>query len=1187
MIRRFFMFFTRPWVLALIGIIALSLLIWFVGPLIAIAEYKPMDKDWVRVLIIFVLLTLWGLNNLRTHAADRKADKRFSEALAKDTESKTTRKSGVDKESSAEEAILSKRLKGVLKTLQSQSLYKGRKLYKLPWYVIIGVPGSGKTTALKNSGLHFPLQSKLGKEPVKGAGGTRYCDWWFTNEAILIDTAGRYTSQDNPKKSDGHTWLGFLNLLKKARPKRPLNGVIVTVSILDILKKTPTQQALQASTIKRRIQELNDHLGMTLPVYVVFSKIDLIAGFNNFFSDMEQEDREQIWGMTFNPNKVDKATGMLSQFKDEYMALLNRANDRVLTLLYHERDPQRRTMIYEFPNQMRGLSKKLHGFLSEIFTPNQYEQSSLLRGIYFVSSTQSAMPANWVSGVLPHQYCAAPLVSKSSTEPKSFFIKRLFKDMIFSEANIATANTRTERRFRWTYRIITALATVTFSAGAFAWYMSYEKNTAYISHVYSSIEEYKKTTNGGLTSKQEWKLLAHGLNRLRDLPTGYVQGPEEYPVDMGFGLYQGYKVGAQTRTTYLKSLQLYFMPALSKMLLKQIDLAGTSDDYLYEALRFYLMLYNRDKMDNETFIIWVTTLWNKYLPGDDNQLLRKMLNEHLSIALLEQIPPARIDRKRVEHAREILIKTPLDVRLYRRLKSDYMQEHTGRFRLGNVLGKKADLLFFRKSGRPLSEGIPELFTYKGFHTGFNLENKQLAQRLADERWIYGDSADKKFTKADIKAISKRVEEYYFTEYVSRWKSMLNDLQLRSFTTANQGRMVLRILASADKPIITFLKEVRKNTALSELPGSADTAKQVAGGIVQSSSKLSQEQRRLQRILPKSSKSSSMQLPGQTVSNEFADLNDYINLSKGLPLAQLQQSFVELNKYFRNLAFANDFKQAAFKASRSSDAGGGSIKPVLLAVSEAPDSVQGWFRSLARDSRRVTAVATQGYINNAWRSEVVSFYEKAIKGRYPIDATSSKQVKLDDFITFFGPQGILDTYFDKYLKAYIDTTGDSWKRRRKGVSEKTMRLFERAKRIQLAYFPGQDKQPQVKFVLQPYALDNIVKQSILATNGTEVIYKHGPIRRFIVEWPGKESSSTDLVFTLASNGTPISKRLDGDWSWFRMMDKHATVEKIAGQDNLLLTFNMRGVQAQYELQPQSTQNPFSNTEIRNFVIPKRL
>lgn len=62
-------------------------------------------------------------------------------------------------------------------------------LYQLPWYVIIGAPGAGKTTALVNSGLHFPLADRFGKSALRGVGRTRNCDWWFTNDAVLLDTA--------------------------------------------------------------------------------------------------------------------------------------------------------------------------------------------------------------------------------------------------------------------------------------------------------------------------------------------------------------------------------------------------------------------------------------------------------------------------------------------------------------------------------------------------------------------------------------------------------------------------------------------------------------------------------------------------------------------------------------------------------------------------------------------------------------------------------------------------------------------------------------------------------------------------------------------------------------------------------------------------------------------------------------
>src|ERR1700746_3123885 len=90
-------------------------------------------------------------------------------------------------------------------------------LYEQPWYAIIGPPGAGKTTALLNAGLRFPLADSLGQGAVAGVGGTRLCDWWFTEDAVLIDTAGRYTTQDSNTAIDRAGWNAFLDLLKATR----------------------------------------------------------------------------------------------------------------------------------------------------------------------------------------------------------------------------------------------------------------------------------------------------------------------------------------------------------------------------------------------------------------------------------------------------------------------------------------------------------------------------------------------------------------------------------------------------------------------------------------------------------------------------------------------------------------------------------------------------------------------------------------------------------------------------------------------------------------------------------------------------------------------------------------------------------------------------------------------------------
>ena len=124
-------------------------------------------------------------------------------------------------------------------------------LYQLPWYMFIGAPGSGKTTALVNSGLRFPLAERFGTDRIRGVGGTRNCDWWFTDEAVLIDTAGRYTTQESDRDADQAAWQGFLALLKKTRPRQPINGVLLTVSVPDLLAPTPASRARWAPRCAR------------------------------------------------------------------------------------------------------------------------------------------------------------------------------------------------------------------------------------------------------------------------------------------------------------------------------------------------------------------------------------------------------------------------------------------------------------------------------------------------------------------------------------------------------------------------------------------------------------------------------------------------------------------------------------------------------------------------------------------------------------------------------------------------------------------------------------------------------------------------------------------------------------------------------------------------------------------------
>ena len=167
-------------------------------------------------------------------------------------------------------------------------------LYELPWYMVIGNPAAGKSSAIYNSGLKFPFEETHQKSVSAGLSGTRHCDWFFSTEGVLLDTAGRYSVY----AEDHFEWLGFLNILKKNRSKAPINGLIVIVSIAELVSNSPEKSIKLAKNLRARIQDLTERLEVFSPVYLVFSKMDLIAGFTEFFECYEVSEFDQVWGAT-------------------------------------------------------------------------------------------------------------------------------------------------------------------------------------------------------------------------------------------------------------------------------------------------------------------------------------------------------------------------------------------------------------------------------------------------------------------------------------------------------------------------------------------------------------------------------------------------------------------------------------------------------------------------------------------------------------------------------------------------------------------------------------------------------------------------------------------------------------------------------------------------------------------------
>src|SRR5437763_13798601 len=388
--NRLFALLIARWALSFVGTALLGTLVWFFGPFLSFLE------SWeIRVALIILMFLVWAGTNLLLDWRRRRRDAALTEGV-------TATSADPSSLASAEvAAALQVKLATALPLLRKARGTKGY-LYEQPWYVIIGPPGAGKTTALLNAGLRFPLAAEMGQNAVAGVGGTRLCEWWFTEDAVLIDTAGRYTTQDSDTAVDRAGWDAFLGLLKRTRVRQPLSGVIVAIALTEIAGAAQGERLDHARAIRRRIQELEDRLSIRLPVYAAFTKADLLVGFTEFFDDLDREKRGQVWGATFPLS--DREIGPIAGFRAEFEALVERLNTRLLERLQAERSPERRGLIAGFPSQFASMEAPLAEFLQEAFGGSRLDPAPMLRGVYFTSGTQEGAPIDRLTGGLTRAF---------------------------------------------------------------------------------------------------------------------------------------------------------------------------------------------------------------------------------------------------------------------------------------------------------------------------------------------------------------------------------------------------------------------------------------------------------------------------------------------------------------------------------------------------------------------------------------------------------------------------------------------------------------------------------------------------------------------------------------------------------------------------------------------------------------
>ena len=1176
-------FLLSRWVLTFIGVALIAALIWVFGPLIG-----PLEPDAPRIVLIVVLVAIWAGLNALFDARRRARDRALMQGV-------TANVAGPDNSAQNEEAAaIGAKLATAIALLKKARGTRGY-LYEQPWYAIIGPPGAGKTTALLNAGLKFPLAAEMGQGAVAGVGGTRLCDWWFTENAVLIDTAGRYTTQDSDASVDKAGWEAFLGLLKNTRPRQPLNGVLVAIGLSDIATASPEERLSHARAIRRRIKELEERLSVRMPVYALFTKADLLAGFTEFFDDLDREKRDQVWGVTFPLTIPEGGPG--PALAVEIHALVARLNERLFDRLQTERNADKRALIAGFPSQVASIEQPLTEFLQEAFGGSRLEAAPFLRGAYLTSGTQEGTPIDRLTGAMSRAFGldsrrAARLSPQSG---RSYFLGRLLRDVIFGEAMLVSEPPGTVRRrllIRGASFAAVALAAIVAGGAVF---VSRSQGQAEIDASAKALAAYEQTATTlplDPVADSDLPRLLPLLDAARGLPHG-IDANDVGWVSRGLGLSQDAKLGAGARAVYRHALSNALLPRMVWRLESQMRGNLASPDFLYEATRVYLMLGGAGPMDADLVREWMTIDWGVTYPGAFNQPLLQSLDRHLRALLNEPLPAVALDGALVAQARATFSRVTVASRVYSRIKPSAAATRIPPWLPSDALGAAGMRVITRASGKPLTDGIPGFLTVEGFHKVLLPMLAPAAKEVASESWVLGQRSEIGSNPDQMRTLETQVIQLYEADYIAAWDAMLTDLNIVPLRSLGQAAQDLYILSSPQSPMRDVLASAARQLTLSQPPpppaGAAGLAEKAQAAAQNAASgAISTASSRAATALGVAPGGGPVPLPpGHEIDERYKPLRDLVAGGPGAPVEQVLKALNDMQQQLAKLAAAPVGGSATPVIATGND-------PALALRAEAqrqPQPLSRWLSTMAQSGTVLRGGGARQQVAAAFNATggPAALCPVAVNGRYPFTPGTTNETPMDDFGKLFAPGGLIDGFLNTQLRPYVDMSGKVWKPQVADgvpapVSPADLANFQRAAVIRDLFFSAGGTAPSVRFDITPLSADPGTKQVTLDFDGTVVTFVNGPPRATQVTWPGQSRmQSVRLIFDPPPAGGTGVLSDTGPWAMFRMFGRGKLTQ--TGQaEKYVLSYQLGERTAAFEIRAGSVINPFVPDILQGFHCP---
>ncbi|ARP83340.1 hypothetical protein CAL12_22665 [Bordetella genomosp. 8] len=997
-------------------------------------------------------------------------------------------------------------------------------LYRLPWYLALGGPGSGKTLLLAASrlGLGAPAPEAEWRPGDP-------CRFWLGDRALLIETSGAH----------GTMWQHLLKRLRQARRLCPVNGVIVAIDVQDLLGGEQGALA-RASEIRACLRDMQRCFRRPFPVYVVVTQCDRLAGFDAFFTHLDRGGAEQPWGVTFAGAAPLADEARLATFTSEFVALVRRLQDRVVHLAATAGDDVQAGAIYGFPAQFESLAEPLYGLLGHVFARSYQASPAWLRGVYFTSAAcdgeerpVSASPL--AAAVRAH----APARPRGSAQPHGYFVAGLLRDVVFREAGLAERAAASARRHTSRYLTPAALA-VTVLAIALVLLAGYDCNRVMTRAVHADtarLAALAANVDTGGTADELPRMLAL-LDAAMQPALPPVRSPTESVLERWVGLYQGERLKDAARTEYRTLLRQALLPFVQARAREAMIDPAQGDMPRFRALRTYLMLGDAEHFDAAAVMAWLAHD-ARALPLTDAGRTKLLSHARALLDVPDFEASAPLDGERVARVRAELGARPLADRLYDMLQADLAEAVPEPLSVAQLEGMDTPLALHRPSGLPLSDGVPGMYTLSGYHLYPAVRDKLIAGSERDG-WVLR----RPVSAGNAERLRESLDRSYFSRYVEAWDALLNDVRVGAMPPdARDGAAEMHVLAGADSPLRRFLQAVATQT---DLAGKGS--------------------------------------PPTPVDRHFGALHQLFQGPNGAapPIARIQASIEGVAQFLDGVDAARQHGVPAPPADAIGalqDAAEGQPPPLRdmlqqLANDGKAVAVDDIRRRIDELWRADVAPFCHAALDNRY----------PVDPRSSQDMTQDDFNRLFGpaglLASFF--QANLLTYVD------MSVTPWRWRPNavRLGFSRAALQVFQDAATIRQAFFPDGGKTMAVRFQLLPLFLDSYFTRFTLALGNQGLDYAHGPAVPVSFVWPDSGAAQSGRIgYEPADPGGRDGHAVSGPWALFRLLDL-GNLQQVRS-DRYKLDFDLSGKRVSLELDAGSVINPFDLPALRRFKCLDRL